>query len=475
MRERGGRRATRYVCQSCGQPAPRWLGRCPACGAWNSLVEEAQPAVEPWPGLGRQARPGARPAEVSPVDRLERGELLRAETGFGELDRVLGGGLVAGSLVLLAGEPGVGKSTLLLGALGRMAASRRVLYASAEESARQVRLRAERLGVLEPGLLVAAESASDAIAAAVEASGAEVVVVDSIQAVYLPGLDSAPGSVAQVRESAALFLRLAKRKGVAVMLVGHLTKSGALAGPKVLEHAVDVVLTLRGEPSSGYRLLQASKNRFGSTAEIGLFAMAADGLEEVPDASSLFLAERRAGVPGSAVAVALEGERPVLVEVQGLVVPSAQAVPRRAVSGFDSVRQALLLAVMEKRLGLAFGSRDAFVKVTGGLWLEEPAADLPVALALASSYLERAVRPGVAAFGEVGLTGEIRAVHRAAERVREAVRLGFSRCLVPWRNGAQAPGPAAVPVRSLAEAVEAALEPPADEKRRTPGKPELDS
>ncbi|MDI3298934.1 MAG: DNA repair protein RadA [Bacillota bacterium] len=457
MPSRGRREAPRYVCQACGHSAPRWLGRCPGCGGWNTLVEEASPAEGPWPG-GRRRAGTSRPAELLPVDQVERGGLARLSTGFGEFDRVLGGGLVAGSLVLLAGEPGVGKSTLLLGSLGRMAAAgRRVLYASGEESNRQVRLRAERLGVLERELLVTAENDADAIAAAVEASGAEAAVVDSIQSVYLPGLDSAPGSVAQVRESAGLFLRLAKRSGPAIILVGHLTKAGGLAGPKVLEHAVDVVLTLRGERTSGYRILQASKNRFGSTSEIGLFAMTADGLDQLPDASSLFLAERSAGVPGSVVAVALEGERPVLVEVQGLVVPAAQAVPRRAVSGFDSVRQALLLAVMEKRLGFAFGNRDAFLKVTGGLWLDEPAADLPVALALASSYLDRPVRPGLAAFGEVGLTGEVRAVHRAAERVREAERLGFSRCLVPARNGRELPAQAAVPVRTLAEAVEAAL------------------
>jgi DNA repair protein RadA/Sms len=445
---------TSFVCQNCGYESPRWMGRCPDCGSWNTLVEEKKPAGGT---KGGSAPPvtlsGTRPVPVLSVKGDEQDRFL---TGIGELDRVLGGGIVRGSLVLIGGDPGVGKSTLLLQMAENVSRSgQRVLYVSGEESVAQTRMRAERIGVLSQDLLVAAETSVEVVMDYVRAESPALLIVDSVQTMHVEDLESAPGSVGQVRETASRFLNLAKGLGVAVFLVGHMTKSGAIAGPRVLEHIVDTVLYFEGEQTVNHRILRAQKNRFGSTNEIGVFEMEEQGLIEVTNPSELFLAERPEGVPGSAVAVCCEGSRPVLVEVQALVSPSALGMPRRMAQGIEQNRLALLLAVLEKRAGLAFGTQDVYLKVAGGLQVTEPAVDLAVALAMASSLLDRPLDMRVALFGEVGLGGEIRATGRAKERLTEAGRLGFIECLLPKSNVQKMGSPAGIKPRGVSNIREA--------------------
>lgn len=417
---------SRYVCQSCGYEAPRWLGRCPQCGQWNSLVEE--PVVVRH-GAGRSwTGESAPPVAITAVAAQAR---PRFSTGSAEMDRVLGGGVVPGSLVLIGGDPGIGKSTLLLQVSGAVSREAPVLYISGEESVHQIRMRAERLGALSPNLLVMADTDLDGILQRLGEVRPRLAVVDSIQTVYRPELSSAPGSVSQVRECAAELLRVAKSSGVAIFVVGHVTKGGELAGPRVLEHMVDTVLYLDGDRHHAYRLLRCQKNRFGSASEMGVFEMLESGLVDVPNPSGFFLAERPERVPGSVVTACLEGARPLMVEVQALVSPTPFAVPRRLVAGVDPGRAVLVAAVLEKRLGMHLGNQDAYVKVAGGVRIEEPAVDLAVAVALASSFRDLPVRPGVAVAGEVGLAGEVRGIPRVAERLREAQRVGFTTFVLP--------------------------------------------
>jgi DNA repair protein RadA/Sms len=422
-----------YRCQQCGFASPK-PGTCPDCKrATGELVPLVEERAAPVPsGRRTAATVGTRPVSLADV-AMERGD--RTLTGIGELDRVLGGGVVRGSLVLIGGDPGIGKSTLLLQAaraLARVAPP--VLYVSAEESAAQVKLRADRLGIAGDGLLLWAETDLSAVQAELDTIKPRALVVDSIQTVFLPALESAPGSVAQVRECGARLMQLAKGRGVATFLVGHVTKEGALAGPRVLEHLVDTVLYFEGEHHHAYRVLRAVKNRFGSTNEIGVFEMAASGLVEVPNPSGFFLAERPADAPGSVVVSALEGTRPLLLELQALVARASFGTPRRTVLGADYNRVCLLLAVLEKRAGLPIGNQDVFVNVAGGGRIAEPAADLGVVIAAASSYLERPVPGDVVVLGEVGLTGEVRAVNGVEARLRAAAQLGFRSAIVPRSN-----------------------------------------
>lgn len=439
-----------FRCSECGDASPKWLGRCPSCRSWSSLEEERVAG----PGSTATARTAATTASRPlPVTEVDLAEWAAHPTGIGELDRVLGGGLVPGSVTLVGGEPGIGKSTLLLQALGAMAAAgTRVLLVTAEESAQQVRLRAERLGAMHDELHLVAETCLPAILDHVAALAPGVVVVDSIQSVFDPDLGSAPGTVGQVRECAHRLVRAAKDRGLVTLLVGHVTKDGGLAGPRVLEHVVDTVLSFEGDRHHALRLLRAVKHRFGSTQELGLFEMTEQGLAGVPDASGLFLADRRLGVAGSVVAPAMEGNRPLLIEVQALVGPATAPQPRRAVQGLDPARLALLLAVLDRRVGLAVHGGDVHASAVGGVRLHEPGADLAVALALVSAHTGRPVAPDVVACGEVGLGGELRQVGQTARRLGEAARLGFRTAIVP----ASAPeGPDGVMVLRAATLVEA--------------------
>jgi DNA repair protein RadA/Sms len=424
------RPSTAFLCSACGHEASRWHGRCPGCGEWNSLAEEVRAAP-----AGR-TKGGGRALHPVPLAEVQSPKVARLSTGIGELDRVLGGGLVPGSLVLIGGAPGIGKSTLTSSALGNLAAGgRRVLYVSGEESAAQVRLRAERLGEHALRVPIVAETDLDAVLATIEAQRPDACVVDSVQVLYDPGLSGAPGSVGQVREVAGRLMRVAKERGTAVVLVGHVTKEGALAGPRVLEHLVDCVLSFEGERERSYRTLRSLKNRFGSTNEVGVFEMGEAGLVEVADASARFVSEATRG-PGSVVLCAMEGSRPLLVEVQALVAPTELVPPRRVANGVDRNRLALVLAVLSRHGGLALGSRDVFVSVAGGVRVDEPGADLAIALALASA--ERGVELGgggpLAAFGELGLTGELRHTANPDRRLAEAAKFGLDPVLAPGES-----------------------------------------
>ena len=427
-----------YVCQSCGAAYPKWSGRCDACGEWNTLVEEAAAPATPARagGLGRGK---AHPLEFVKLAGPAEG-LPRLLSGIGEFDRTCGGGLVPGGCTLIGGDPGIGKSTLLLQLVGLLSRSYPVAYISGEESIDQVRLRAQRLGLA--GAPVALATATDVrdIAAAMDAAGGpRVVVIDSIQTMFVDTLDSAPGTVAQVRASAQVLIRIAKRRGTSLLLVGHVTKEGLIAGPRVLEHMVDTVLYFEGERGHQFRILRAVKNRFGPTDEIGVFDMTGVGLAEVSNPSELFLAERRGDVSGTAVFAGIEGTRPVLVEVQALVGPAALGTARRAVVGWDSARLAMVLAVLEARCGVSIGSHDVYLNIAGGLRINEPAADLAVAAALISALSGQPVPPEAVIFGEVGLAGEVRGVGQAELRLKEAAKLGFSRAIVPSRRQGQGP------------------------------------
>ncbi|MBI1207944.1 MAG: DNA repair protein RadA [Azospirillum sp.] len=442
------RPTSRFVCQACGASVPKWGGKCDACGEWNTLVEEA--VVETAPrGLGRGG--GGRRLDFCGLQGSSAPPPRRV-TGIAEFDRACGGGLVPGSAVLVGGDPGIGKSTLLLQAAGRLAQDHRCAYVSGEEAVDQVRLRAARLGIATaPVQLAAATSVRDIAAALDAADGPEVVVIDSIQTMYLDTLDSAPGTVAQVRASAQELIRLAKRRGVTLLLVGHVTKEGAIAGPRVLEHMVDTVLYFEGERGHQFRILRAVKNRFGPTDEIGVFEMTDRGLDEVPNPSALFLAGRRGDVSGAAVFAGLEGTRPVLVEIQALVAPSPLGTPRRAVVGWDGGRLAMVLAVLEARCGVTIGPNDVYLNVAGGLRIAEPAADLAVAAALLSSLTGEPVPADAVVFGEIGLSGEIRAVSQTELRLKEAAKLGFERALMPPRSGRRRSGAGSEPPLKVTE------------------------
>jgi DNA repair protein RadA/Sms len=424
---------TVFACQACGFESSKWLGRCPDCGEWNSLVEERQAVAPPARGKGGSALEiGGKPR---PYDAVDGGETERIPSGIDEFDRVLGGGIVPGSMVLIGGEPGIGKSTLLLQVahlLGRSGGA--VLYVSGEESERQIKLRGERLGVSGGGLFLMGETSLERILAEIETLRPAALVVDSVQTIYSSRFPSAPGSISQIREVATQLLFLAKGRGLTTFLIGHVTKDGALAGPKSLEHIVDTVLYFEGEKHLHHRIVRAVKNRFGAVSEMGVFEMRSSGLEPVPNPSALFLAERKEGSPGSAVVATLEGSRPMLVEVQALVSPSSFGTPRRMSLGIDPNRTNLLLAVLEKRVGLELLGDDVFVSVAGGLEVPEPAADLGVAAAVASSFRNRPVPAHTALFGEVGLAGEVRNVGQTALRVREAALMGFTRCILPSRS-----------------------------------------
>ncbi|MBW1685183.1 MAG: DNA repair protein RadA [Deltaproteobacteria bacterium] len=445
-----------FACTECGAQQPRWLGRCPECGAWNTLVEEGVRSGEPPARDLLRAEPAAGAAKPRALREIEASGVLRIETRVSELDRVLGGGLVPGSVVLVGGEPGIGKSTLVLQLAARARTPGPILYVTGEESGEQLRLRADRLPSFPDSLLVLAETRVEALAEPWRERRPAIVIVDSIQTLHTDRVESAPGSVAQVRESAALLAATAKSQGAALVLVGHVTKEGAIAGPRVLEHLVDVVLTFEGDRGHAFRILRATKNRFGSTQEVGVFTMGERGLEGVENPSELFLAERRSGAPGSCIVPLIEGSRPMLLEIQALVAPAGYGTARRTSLGIDDGRLALLLAVLERRGDVDLLSRDVYVNVAGGVRVSEPGADLALALALASSRLDLPLPPDVAACGEIGLGGEVRRIGRIDLRLREATRLGFRRLLLPEGSvaGARAPaGAELVPLREVAEAV----------------------
>ena len=415
-----------FRCKTCGGTTPKWMGKCPDCGDWDSLEEERPQTNKR--GLGSQARV---PTPV-PIDSVEAGEARRCRTGIGEFDRVLGGGIVDGSLVLIGGDPGIGKSTLMLQVLSVLAGQgKKCLYVSGEESIQQISMRGRRLESGSSSLFIVAETDLESILAMVEKDKYDAVVIDSIQTVFHPEVNSTPGSVTQIREASMQFMRLAKSTGIPVFLVGHVTKVGSIAGPRIMEHMVDTVLYFEGDKSHIFRILRAVKNRFGSTNEIGVFEMRERGLTQIPNPSSVFLSERASVAPGSVVTACMEGTRPILVEIQGLVSSSGLGTPRRTVLGLDSHRVSLIVAVMEKRLGMNLAGLDIFMNVTGGVRIVEPSADLAIAAALASSFLDKPVPKEVTLIGEVGLTGEIRAVSHAQARVKEAAKMGFTTCLVP--------------------------------------------
>ena len=420
---------TVYTCTECGGAAPKWQGQCPQCGAWNTLVESvAAPAAVRFESVA-----GAR-SVITSLGSVKPQQNERIPTGLEEFDRVLGGGLVAGGVVLLGGDPGIGKSTLLLQAAAALGATRRTLYVTGEESVEQIALRAQRLGLVNAPVELLAEVQLEAIVAAITATRPEIVIVDSIQTVYTEVLQSAPGSVAQVRECAAQLTRLAKQRGVVVIFVGHVTKEGAIAGPRVLEHIVDAVLYFEGDPHSSFRLVRAVKNRFGAANELGVFGMTERGLKGVSNPSALFLSQHRDAVAGSAIVATLEGSRPLLVEIQALVDPVQGGMPRRLAVGLDPQRLALLLAVLHRHGGVDTGGYDVFVNAVGGVRILEPAADLAALLAIDSSLKNRPLPAKSIVFGEVGLAGEIRPVQRGQERIREASKLGFTTVLIPSAN-----------------------------------------
>ena len=446
---------TVFFCSQCGNETSKWMGKCPACGSWNTMVEE--PAQKK--NSARKSTAGA--AKPHSLTEISKEDAIRSKTGIGEFDRVLGGGVVQGSLVLIGGDPGIGKSTLLMQAADKLTADgKKVLYISGEESARQVAMRAERIGVKNADVWVLCETDIDSVTHMIEHEKPAAVVVDSIQTMYQSDMSSAPGSVSQVRECAARLLRLAKSGGCPIFLVGHVTKSGAIAGPMVLEHMVDTVLYFEGDGNHAYRMLRTRKNRFGSTNEIGVFEMLESGMKEVSNPSMMLLETRAANTAGSCVAVSLEGTRPMLVEIQALLSKTSFAAPRRQANGIDYNKMVLLLAVLEKKVGMQLYDQDVYVNVAGGLKIAEPAVDLALVMAIASGFKNRALTMDVAVFGEVGLTGEVRPVSRADVRINEAVRCGFKNIVLPKKNAKeikQANGVNIIGVDTLGEALNMVL------------------
>lgn len=448
---------TVFYCTACGNESPKWTGQCSACGAWNTMQEHQE---RPSPvGRGKTAPVGIsrNPQKLAEVNT---GDEVRFSTGMGELDRVLGGGAVEGSLILVGGAPGIGKSTLLLQICNSLCTDRSVLYVSGEESERQLKLRADRLMVSPSSLYILSETRLSGILESVENTDPDIVIIDSIQTLYNELNESTPGSISQVKDCTMALMQLSKSKGITIFVVGHINKDGAIAGPKVLEHMVDCVLYFEGDANTPYRLLRAAKNRFGSTNEIGVFEMADRGLVEVPNPSQMLLDGRPQGAPGTCVACVMEGTRPVLAEVQALVSKTSFQNPRRTADGFDFNRAVLLMAVAEKRANLRLSAFDAYINVIGGLHLEEPGADLPVVLAIASSYRDTPVDKDLVAIGEVGLTGEIRSVRHINQRLSEVARLGFKRCIIPKNSAEKLEIPenlTVYPVKNLMEAIEMAL------------------
>ena len=448
---------TVFYCTQCGNESPKWQGRCAACGAWNTMVEH----VEKPTASGRaKTAPVGVSRTAQKLSQISSDDEIRFTTGMGELDRVLGGGAVAGSLVLVGGAPGIGKSTLLLQICNSLCSGRKVLYVSGEESERQLKMRAQRIGTEPEDLFILSETRLTDILESVDSVKPDILIVDSVQTLYREENDSAPGSVSQVKDCTMALMQLSKTEGITVFVVGHINKDGAIAGPKVLEHMVDCVLYFEGDPNSSYRLLRAVKNRFGSTNEIGVFEMVDTGLVEVPNPSQMLLEGRPEGASGTCVSCVMEGTRPVLAEVQALVSKTSFNVPRRTADGFDFNRAALLLAVAEKRCGMKLSAFDAYINVIGGLQLDEPGADLPVVLAIASSYRDTVIPSDLVAIGEVGLTGEIRSVSNMNQRLGEVSRLGFKTCIIP-RNGSDKleipEGLTVYRVRNLQEAIATAL------------------
>ena len=418
-----------FVCSECGFTNAKWLGKCPDCGAWNSFEEKEQIAEK------RESKPKERHVNYAEkLSSLEIADYIRMKTGLGELDRVLGGGLVKGSVVLISGEPGIGKSTLLLQICNKLASGRRVLYVSGEESLGQIKLRAERLKINEGELYLLAETSVDSVMSEYERIKPDVLMVDSIQTMYSEKFTSFSGSISQVRECAMTFIELAKRSGCSVFLVGHVNKEGGISGPKILEHMVDAVLYFEGERRQSYRIIRAIKNRYGSTNEIGVFEMSDIGLVEVPNPSEMMLEGRVESIGGSCAGCIIEGSRPIITEIQSLVAPTVFPSPKRTSDGFDYNRMCLLLAVLERRLGLKFSQNDVYVNIAGGMRLDEPAADLSVAMSLISAVTDRIAPNNLIAFGEIGLSGEIRSVSHVEYRVKEAVRLGFKTIVLPKKN-----------------------------------------
>ena len=451
---------TIYFCTNCGNETPQWMGKCPACGAWNTLTEHvekpaARTSVDRVIGASRIAKRAPKP-----LREVESGREVRFLTGMQELDRVLGGGAVQGSLVLVSGAPGIGKSTLLLQICAELCKKSRVLYVSGEESESQLKLRAERLGIDSERLLVYAQTEMDEILLAAKNVKPDILIADSIQTLYATENTSSPGSVSQVKDCTMALLQLAKQNAITVFVVGHVNKDGAIAGPKVLEHMVDCVLYFEGERNGPYRLLRAAKNRFGSTNEIGVFEMLDNGLKEIPNPSELLLSGRPKNAAGTCVACAMEGTRPILAEVQALVSKSAFNVPRRTADGYDYNRAALITAVLEKRGGMKLGDCDIYINVIGGLKIDEPGADLPLLIAIASSYRDAPVSETLTAIGEIGLTGEIRMVTHLEQRLREIRRLGFESCIIPRHGSEKIQVPEGLQlyrVRNVREAIEIAL------------------
>jgi len=423
---------TIFSCQACGYQTPKWMGKCPDCGEWQTFVEETV-STKTIKGIVRGV--SADPTAPVPIDSVELEQENRLTTGIREFDRVLGGGLVPGTLVLIGGDPGIGKSTLMLQVLyGLAAKDHKVLYVSGEESIRQIRMRSKRLSTVSPQLLVVSEIDLESILSMIQDTRPDVLVIDSIQTMFSPDLTSAPGSVSQVRESTVRLMLMAKKTDITIFLVGHVTKDGAIAGPRLLEHMVDTVLYFEGDRNYVFRILRAVKNRFGSTNEIGVFEMSANGLQEVVNPSAMFLSERPTNTPGSVVTASMEGTRPILVELQALVSSTSFGNPRRTILGIDQNRVALLVAVMEKKLGMHLMGHDIFINVAGGVKIDEPAVDMGIVAAVASSFLDRPIKNDMIVFGEVGLTGEVRAIGHVETRVAEAKKMGFSKCFVPASN-----------------------------------------
>lgn len=455
------KKKTKFICQECGYETPKWMGKCPGCNQWNTMVEEVitRASMEKRGSLGGINETSRKPMSILDVPSEQE---PRIDTKMKELNRVLGGGIVPGSLVLVGGDPGIGKSTLLLQMSHQLAGSeQKVLYVSGEESMKQTKLRAERLGIHNPSLFVLAETNIEFIEETIDNLQPTFIVIDSIQTMYYPTVTSAPGSVSQVRECTGQLMRIAKTKGIAIFIVGHVTKEGSIAGPRLLEHMVDAVLYFEGERHHAYRLLRAVKNRFGSTNELGVFEMKESGLVEVLNPSEIFLEERAKGASGSTVVASLEGTRTLMVEIQALITPTSFGNPRRTATGIDHNRVSLLMAVLEKRVGLLLQTQDAYLNVAGGVRLDEPAIDLAIAVSIASSFRDRPTNPGDVVIGEIGLTGEVRRVSRIEQRVHEAVKLGFTRVILPNKNlgGWTIPKEIEViGVNTVSEALEHALE-----------------